>query len=135
MRNEERELAKLLSKNCKSMDDVQDLLKDLFKEIIEEMLESEMDEHLGYDKNSVVGNNTGNSRNGYNKKSISTQYGETEIKVPRDRNGEFEPQVITKYQNKSNDIEKQIVAMYAKGMSTRDIEDHLRDIYGVEASA
>ncbi len=135
MRDEERELAKLLSKNCKSMDYVQDLIKDLFKDTVEEMLESEMDEHLGYDKNSIVGNNTGNSRNGYNKKTISTQYGETEIKVPRDRNGEFEPQVITKYQNKSNDIEKQILAMYAKGMSTRDIEDHLRDIYGVEASA
>ena len=107
-------MAKLLSKNCKFMDNVQDLIKDLFKETVEDMLESEMNEHLGYDKNSVKGYNTGNSRNGYNKKAISTQYGETEIKVPRDRNGEFEPQVITKYQNKSNDIEKKILAMYAK---------------------
>ena len=135
MCNEQRELAKLLSKDCKSMEDVQGLIKDLFKDTVEEMLESEMDEHLGYDKNSVTGNNSGNSRNGYNKKTVSTQYGETELKVPRDRNGEFEPEVIGKYQNRSNDIEKQILAMYAKGMSTRDIEDHLRDIYGVDASA
>jgi len=127
MCNEQRELARMLSKSCKNMEDVQKLIKDLFKDTVEEMLESEMDEHLGYDKNSVEGNNSGNSRNGYNKKTISTQYGETEIKVPRDRNGEFDPQVIGKYQNKSNDIENQILAMYAKGMSTRDIEDHLRD--------
>jgi len=135
MCNEQRELARLLSKNCKSMEDVQGLIKDLFKDTVEEMLESEMDEHLGYDKNSIAGNNSGNSRNGYNKKTVSTQYGETELKVPRDRNGEFEPQVIGKYQSRSNDIENQILAMYAKGMSTRDIEDHLHDIYGVDASA
>lgn len=135
MREEQRELAKLLSKSCTSMEDVQHLLKELFKDTVEEMLESEMDEHLGYDKNSVTGNNSGNSRNGYNQKTISSQYGESEIKVPRDRNGEFEPQVLGKYQTKSNDIENQILAMYAKGMSTRDIEDHLKDIYGVEASA
>jgi transposase-like protein len=130
MSNEQRELAKLLSKNCTTMEDVQNLIKELFKDTVEEMLESEMDEHLGYDKNSVEGNNSGNSRNGYNKKTVGTQYGETEIKVPRDRNGEFEPQVLGKYQTKSNDIEKQILAMYAcvrqvemlaKGMSTRDI--------------
>jgi putative transposase len=117
------------------MHDVQAVLKNLFKGTIESMLEAELDEHLGYEKNSVLGNNTGNSRNGYGKKTIKTELGETEISVPRDRNGDFEPQVIEKRQTRSDDLEHRILAMYAKGMSNRDIEDHLRDIYGVEASA
>jgi transposase-like protein len=130
-----KELVNLLSTQCESMQDVHDLLKSLFKGTIEEMLESEMDEHLGYDKHSPLGDLTGNSRNGYNTKTLQTQMGKTEIRIPRDRNGEFEPQLIEKYQTKSNDLERQIIAMYAKGMSTRDIEDHLRDIYGADASA
>jgi len=78
--------------------------------------------------------NSGNSRNGYSKKTIKTRAGEAEIDIPRDRNGEFEPQIIRKYQTTANDLEDRIVAMYAKGMSTRDIEDQMRDIYGVEVS-
>lgn len=116
------------------MEDIHVLLKELFKGTIEQMLESEMDEHLGYDKHSTIGDLTGNSRNGYNKKTIQTQMGKAEIKIPRDRNGEFEPQVVEKYQTKSNNLEQQIIAMYQKGMSTHDIEDHLRDIYGIDAS-
>jgi transposase-like protein len=116
------------------MQDIQDLLKNLFKGTIEEMLEVEMDDHLGYDKHSPLGDLSGNSRNGYNRKTIQTQMGKAEIKVPRDRNGEFDPQLIGKYQNRSDGLEEKIVAMYAKGMSTRDIEDHLRDIYGIDAS-
>jgi transposase-like protein len=130
----ERELVNLIASKCESMQDIHDMLKSLFKGTIEEMLEAEMDEHLGYDKHSPLGDLTGNSRNGYNKKTLQTQMGKAEIQVPRDRNGEFEPQLIEKYQTKSNDIETQIIAMYAKGMSTRDIEDHLRDIYGVDVS-
>ncbi|MDR1753444.1 MAG: transposase, partial [Eubacterium sp.] len=99
------------------------------------MLEAELEEHLGYEKNSVAGNNTGNSRNGYGKKTVKSEWGESEIAIPRDRNGTFEPQIIEKRQTRTDDIETRILAMYAKGMSTRDIEDHLRDIYGVEASA
>jgi len=129
-----KELVGLMAQECESMQDIQDLLKNLFKGTIEEMLEAEMDEHLGYDKHSPLGDLTGNSRNGYNKKTIQTQMGKSEIKVPRDRNGEFEPQLIEKYQNKSDGLEHKIVAMYAKGMSVRDIEDHLRDIYGIDAS-
>ncbi|MFB5764137.1 IS256 family transposase [Paenibacillus medicaginis] len=116
------------------MQDIQQLLKDLFKETIEQMLEAEMDEHLGYDKHSSMGDLSGNSRNGYNKKTIQTEMGKTQIRVPRDRNGQFEPQLIGKYQTKNDGIEQQIIAMYQKGMSTRDIEDHLRDIYGIDAS-
>lgn len=130
-----RQFLKLIAKECKSIDDVQNLLKDLFKGTIEEMLKAEMDMHLGYEKHSVEGNNSGNSRNGYNEKTIKSKYGETEIVVPRDRNGTFIPQLIEKYQTKTHDLEDQIIAMYAKGMSTRDIEDHLKDIYGVDASA
>ena len=92
------------------------------------MLEAEMDEHLGYEKNSALVNNSGNSRNGYGKKTITSDYGECEISVPRDRNGEFEPKVIKKRQTHTDEIEQKIMAMYAKEMSQRDIEDTLRDV-------
>jgi putative transposase len=111
------------------------MLKHLFKGTIESMLEAEMEEHLGYEKHNIVGNNSGNSRNGYNRKTIKSELGETEIAVPRDRNGEFDPQLISKGQTRTDDLENRVLAMYSKGMSTRDIEDHLRDIYGVDASA
>jgi len=133
--NTAKELVALLSEECQSLSDVQTLLKHLFKDTIETMLESEMDEHLGYEKHNIVGNNSGNSRNGYSRKTIKSEMGETEIKIPRDRNGEFDPQLIEKRQTRTDDLEKRILAMYSKGMTTRDIEDHLRDIYGVEASA
>jgi putative transposase len=135
MHEREKELIGLLAEQCKTLGDVQTLLKSLFKDTVETMFEAEMEEHLGYEKHSVLGNNSGNSRNGYGKKTIKTELGETEISVPRDRNGTFEPQVIEKRQTKSDDLENRIIAMYAKGMSNRDIEDHLRDIYGVETSA
>jgi len=130
-----QELVKLLASDCENLGDVQSLLKNLFKGTLEEMLESEMEEHLGYDKHDISGNNSGNSRNGYNKKTLQSEFGETQINIPRDRNGDFEPKLIGKYQTKTDDLENRIIAMYAKGMSNRDIEDHLRDIYGVEASA
>ena len=130
-----KELAEILSAECKTPAEVTAKLKELFAGILEKMLEAEMDEHLGYDKHSALGDNTGNSRNGYGKKTIKSEWGESEIAVPRDRNGSFDPQAIEKRQTRTDDIEARVMAMYAKGMSTRDIEDHLRDIYGVEASA
>ena len=133
--NAAKDLIALLSAECQSLGDVQDMLKHLFKGTIESMLEAEMEEHLGYEKHNIVGNNSGNSRNGYNRKTIKSEMGETEIAVPRDRNGEFSPQLITKGQTRTDDLENRVLAMYSKGMSTRDIEDHLRDIYGVDASA
>ena len=99
------------------------------------MLEAELDERLGYDKHDPAGRNSGNSRNGYGKKTISSEWGGSEIDMPRDRNGTFEPVTVAKRQTRTDDIEARILAMYSKGMSTRDIEDHMRDIYGVEASA
>jgi putative transposase len=123
-----------LAKDCRSVEDVHEMLKGLFKDTLQQIFEAEIEEHLGYKKHSVDGNNTGNSRNGYNKKTIQTKFGKTEIEVPRDRNGEFEPRIIGKYEKTSNQLEEQIIAMYAKGMSTRDIEDHMRDIYGIDVS-
>lgn len=92
----EMELVKLIMAECESTGDIQAKLKRLFAGTIEQMLEAEMDEHLGYEKHSAAGNNSGNSRNGYGKKTISSDYGECEIAVPRDRNGEFEPKIIEK---------------------------------------
>lgn len=93
-----------------------------------------MDEHLGYEKHSIAGNNSGNSRNGFNHKTIISDYSESEIAVPRDRNGEFEPMLLGKRHIRTDEIENKIMAMYSKGMSQRDIEDTLREIYGAEIS-
>ena len=131
----EIQLVNLISEECKDPKDVTKKLKNLFAGTLEKMLVAELDEHLGYEKNSILGNNSGNSRNGYDKKSIKSEWGECELSVPRDRNGTFDPQVVGKRQTRTDDIENRILAMYSKGMSTRDIEDHLRDIYGVDASA
>jgi transposase-like protein len=127
-------LASELAKNCRTVEDIQEIIKELFKDTVQSVLEAEMEEHLGYEKHNPVGNNSGNSRNGYSKKTIKTNYGNTELEIPRDRNGEFTPQIIKKHETRSNGIEEQIIAMYAKGMSTRDIEDHMRSIYGIDVS-
>ena len=129
LNEKEKQLVTLISEECRTPSDVTAKLKDLFAGTLEMMLEAELDEHLGYEKNSVLGNNSGNSRNGYGKKTIKSEWGESEINVPRDRNGSFDPQVIEKRQTRTDDIETRVLAMYAKGMSTRDIEDHLKDIY------
>jgi len=123
-----------LAKGCRTVEDVQEKLKDLFKDTLQEVFEAEMDEHLGYEKHDTAGKNSGNNRNGYSKKNVKTRYGKTELDIPRDRNGEFEPQILKKYQTTSNQLEDQVIAMYGKGMSTRDIENHMRDIYGIDVS-
>ena len=128
----EKELVELLMQNCQSTGEIQSRLKRLFAGTIEQMLEAEMDEHLGYEKHNIDGNNSGNSRNGYNRKTIISDYGESEIIIPRDRNGAFEPKVLEKRQTRTDELEQKIIAMYAKGMSQRDIEDNLREIYGAE---
>ncbi|MGO4408417.1 transposase, partial [Bosea sp. RAF48] len=114
--------------------DAQNALKDLFAETIQEMLEAEIDMHLGYDKHDVKNKQTTNSRNGKSRKTVMSEYGEQEIAVPRDRQGEFEPLVIKKHQSNVTGIEDQIVALYAKGVSTRDIQDHLANLYGIDVS-
>ncbi|GAB1475730.1 IS256 family transposase [Bacillota bacterium] len=132
--DEEMKLVSMLMMDCKSTGDIQSKLKRLFAGTIEHMLEAEMDEHLGYEKHSVSGNNSGNSRNGYNYKNIISDYGESEVAIPRDRNGDFEPRVLEKWQTRTDEIEQKIMSMYAKGMSQRDIEDSIRELYGAEIS-
>lgn len=135
MQDVKSQLARQVAQECKSVEDVHNMLKDLFKRTLQEILETEMSDHLGYEKNDVRGNNSGNSRNGYSSKIIKTSLGETVLEIPRDRNGKFEPQIIKKYEKNASEIEEQIIAMYAKGMSTRDIEAHMKDIYGIDVSA
>ena len=114
--------------------DAQNALKDLFAETLQEMLEAEMDTHLGYEKHDVQNKQTSNSRNGKSKKTITSEYGEQEIAVPRDRQSEFDPIVVRKHQSNVTGIEDQIIALYAKGVSTREIQDHLHQLYGVDVS-
>ncbi|MFL0557350.1 MULTISPECIES: IS256 family transposase [Paenibacillus] len=114
--------------------DAQNALKELFAETLQEMLEAELDTHLGYEKHEVKAKMTPNSRNGKSKKTVVSEYGEQEIAVPRDRMGEFEPVVVQKHQKNVTGIEDQIIALYAKGVSTREIQDHLQNLYGIEVS-
>lgn len=109
-------------------------IRDLIKSSLEQILESEMTEHLGYDKHSPEGNNTGNSRNGRTQKTVRTDEGEIDLSVPRDRNGEFEPIVVPKHQRTLGGLEDKIISMYAKGMSVRDIQAHFEDMYSVKLS-
>lgn len=119
----------------KDADDVQEMLKDLLGDTLQGMLESELDEHLGYSKYDYKEKETSNSRNGFSKKRVTSSMGELDIDVPRDREGSFQPQVVKKHQTDVSNIEDQVLSMYAKGMSTRDISAHLENVYGVNASA
>ena len=118
----------------KTEEDVSNFLKELHSQVLEQMLEGEMDYHLGYEKNSPKGNNSGNSRNGAFPKTIQTEHGKAVITVPRDRNGEFEPVAVPKYQSRGLSIERLVISLYAKGMSVSDIEDEMRDIYRINLS-
>lgn len=127
------ELAKV-----QSMDDFfgkEGIFARLFASTLEQMLEGEMTEHLGYEPYEAAGRNSGNNRNGHYPKKVRTSTGETSVQVPRDRNGEFEPQIISRYAGNTNELEEKILAMYAKGMSTRDIAGTLAELYGVDISA
>ena len=121
-------------KNLKTAGDVQEMLKEMFGKTLEQMLEAELENQLGYSRYNYKEKNTENSRNGYSKKKVRSDYGNIDLQIPRDRNSEFEPVVIEKHQNDISGIEDQIISMYAKGMTVRDIQDHLRNIYGMEAS-
>ena len=136
IRKENKLIKELIDQyGVKTTDDIKDMLKELLGETIQTMLEGEMEEELGYSKYNYDEKNTENSRNGYSPKSVRSEYGEIELDIPRDRHNEFEPKIIPKYQREITGIEGQIIALYAKGMSNRDIEDHLKNIYGIEVSA
>jgi putative transposase len=110
------------------------ILKQLTRAIIERTLAAELTHHLGYEKNAVEGKNSGNSRNGTTAKTLISDDGELPIEVPRDRNGDFEPQIIRKGQRRIPGFDDKILSMYARGMTTRDIQSHLREIYQVPVS-
>ncbi len=134
MQNYENMTIKDLARECQSVDDIIEMMKSLFKETLQLVFEAEIEDHLGYTKHSSQGINTGNSRNGYRTKVIKTKFGNTRLSIPRDRNGEYEPQIVKNYESSINGLEEQILALYSKGMSTRDIESHMNDIYGVDVS-
>ena len=121
--------------NFTNIADVYTYLKEGFKDILQELMEAEMDAALGYEKNQKGGLESNNKRNGYSTKTLKSQYGEFPIDIPRDRNGEFEPKLIPKYQRDISGIEEKVISLYARGMSTRDIHDQLQDLYGIELSA
>lgn len=119
----------------KDAQDIQDMLKDLLGETLQGMLEAEMDDHLGYSKYDYKNKETDDSRNGYSPKTVTSSMGTIDLDIPRDRKGDFEPQIVKKNQTDISNIEDQVLSMYAKGMTTRDISAHLKDVYGVDASA
>jgi transposase-like protein len=124
------------SNNIKTADDLNSAFREMYKDVIQVMLENEMTNHIGYDKGSKIVKETDNRRNGYSDKKVRSSFGELLLSVPRDREDEFEPVVVEKHSRElSSDIENKIISMYSKGMSTRDISDHIKDIYGMEVSA
>ena len=130
---EMQELMKRLE--IKDMDDINELFKEMVGATLKNGLEAELEDELGYSKYDYKNRETDNYRNGHSKKTLKTSFGDMEIEVPRDRNGEFEPQIVKKQQTTlSGDIEEKIISMYAKGMTTGDIESHIQEIYGLEVS-
>lgn len=121
--------------NIGSMADIQNLFKETIAEFMENGLEAELDEDLGYSKYDYKNKEGTNSRNGHSQKTLKTSFGNIEIETPRDRNGEFEPQLLKKNQTSiTQEVEEKILSMYAKGMTTGDIETHIKDIYGLDVS-
>ncbi len=130
------ELKQIISENnITSVSDIYSLFKESFKDMLQELLEAEMDASIGYSKNDKGGLSTDNKRNGYSTKTIKSQYREFPIEIPRDRNSEFESQIIPKYQRDISGIEEKFISLYAHGMSTRDIHNQLKELYGIEVSA
>ena len=125
----------LQESNISSMADIQNLFKETIAEFMENGLEAELDDELGYSKYDYKNKETENCRNGHSTKQLKTSFGNVEVSVPRDRQGEFEPKLLKKNQSSiSQDVEEKILSMYAKGMTTTDIETHIQDIYGLEVS-
>ncbi len=134
-----REMMKEYLKNndvsVKNGADVNAIMRDMMSVILEGSLDEELDEELGYSKYDYANKDTKNSRNGHSSKTMHTSYGDMELAIPRDRNSEYEPQLIKKYQNTvTQDMEEKIISMYAKGMTTSDIEDHMRELYDIKIS-
>ena len=124
----------IVEKNIKTTQDINEVLKEMFAEVIQEAMEAELDTELGYPKNGKQPEGTNNRRNGHTKKTMRSDRGNITLSVPRDRECEFEPIIVKKHQKEISGIEEQIIALYGKGVSTRDIQDHLNRIYGIDVS-
>lgn len=137
-----KEVIRELIKESKftSTTDVMNAIKDMFKDVLQEIMEAELNAKLGYNKQERRSDNdekqvSKNYRNGYSKKTVKTQLGEVEISVPRDRNGEYEPQIINKYSRNADGMEEKILTLYAAGMSNKDISEQIKNLYGIEISS
>lgn len=127
------------SQNFTSTTEIMQAMKDMFKDVIQQVMEVELDTELGYKRSKRLADSddlsdSKNYRNGYSKKTVKTQLGEIEVKIPRDRNGEYEPQIITKYNRNADGMEEKILSLYACGMSQRDIAEQIKNLYDVEIS-
>lgn len=139
---QKKALRKMMSEYIKGNDisirngtDVNSIMRDMISVLLEGALDEELNEELGYSKYDYRNKETENSRNGHSSKTMHTSYGDMEVSIPRDRNGEYEPQLIKKYQNTvTQDMEEKIISMYAKGMTTSDIESHMRELYDIDIS-
>ena len=135
MRKLMRDFLKEHDISVKDGEDINSLMRDMMSALIEGTLDGELDDTLGYDRYDYENKETDNSRNGYSKKTMHTSYGDMEVEIPRDRKGEYTPQLIPKYSTTlTKDMEEKIISMYAKGMTTGDIESHMKDLYGVDIS-
>ena len=115
--------------------DIGDYLKDMFKDVIQEILEKELTLELGYEKVDSLNKHTENRRNGYSKKTVKSQFGNIDLDIPRDRDSNYNPKVIPKHTRDISGLEEKIISLYARGMSTRDIHDQIKDLYGIKISA
>lgn len=132
-----KELIKEIVKEEKftSTTQIMDTIKEMFSDILEEVLQCEIEEQLGYEKHQRRSDEPGNYRNGSTKRKLKTQFGEVEVDVPRDRNGSYEPQILNKYQRNVDGLEEKILSLYAHGMSTRDIQEQVKDLYNIDISS
>ena len=124
-------------KKCKTMEDVvgkNGLMQKLFKDVIQQLLEAEMEEHLGREKYERSDTDSKNYRNGHSSKNVNSSFGEVGLDIPRDRKSQFEPKVIKKYETVCNELDKKIIGLYACGMSVRDIQSEMEDLYGIDVS-
>jgi putative transposase len=127
------------SQKFSSTADIMEAMKDMFRDVLQQVMESELEEKLGYEKSKRLSNvdetaGSKNYRNGYSKKTVKTQIGEIPVKIPRDRNGEYEPKIIGKYNRNADGMEEKILALYSCGMSQRDIAEQIKNLYDVEIS-
>lgn len=128
-----KELVK--EKQFTSTNQIMETIKEMFADILEEVLQCEIEEQLGYEKHQRRSDEPGNYRNGSTKRKLKTQFGEVEVNVPRDRKGSYEPQILDKYQRNVEGLEEKILSLYAHGMSTRDIQEQVKDLYNIEISS